>query len=66
MGIVYAVAAAVSGIWFVVESHNLYARAIRGDEDVKPMRVFHASITYLTLVFLAVGIDPLVHLPIVF
>jgi len=66
MGIVYAVAAAVSGIWFVVESHNLYARAIRGDEDVKPMRVFHASITYLTLVFLAVGIDPLVHLPIAF
>jgi protoheme IX farnesyltransferase len=26
--------------------------------------VFHASITYLTLVFLAVGIDPLLHLPI--
>ena len=23
------------------------------------MRVFHASITYLTLVFLAVGLDPL-------
>ena len=26
---------------------------------MKPMRVFHASITYLTLVFIAVGIDPL-------
>jgi protoheme IX farnesyltransferase len=23
------------------------------------MRVFHSSITYLTLVFLAVGVDPL-------
>ena len=31
------------------------------------MRVFHASITYLTLVFLAVGLlDPLLHLPIPF
>ncbi len=28
------------------------------------MRVFHASITYLTLVFVAVGVDPLLHLPI--
>ncbi len=37
--------------------------AIRGGE-LKPMRVFHASITYLTLVFLAVGLDPLLHLPI--
>ncbi|WBU38596.1 heme o synthase [Homoserinibacter sp. YIM 151385] len=66
MGLVYAIAAAGSGVWFVVESHRLYARAIRGDEEVKPMRVFHASITYLTLVFISVGIDPLVHLPIPF
>lgn len=64
MGAIYTVAAAASGVWFVLESHHLYARAIRGDEDVKPMRVFHASISYLTLVFLAVGIDPLVHLPL--
>ena len=26
------------------------------------MRVFHASITYLTIVFIAVGIDPLLHI----
>jgi heme o synthase len=64
MGWIYTIAAAASGVWFVVESHNLYARAIRGDEDVRPMRVFHASITYLTLVFVAVGVDPLVHLPL--
>jgi protoheme IX farnesyltransferase len=25
----------------------------------RPMRVFHASISYLSLLFLAVGIDPL-------
>jgi protoheme IX farnesyltransferase len=28
--------------------------------------VFHASITYLTLVFLAVGLDPLLHVPLPF
>ncbi|UDF13377.1 heme o synthase [Antiquaquibacter oligotrophicus] len=58
MGIVYSVVAVASGGWFIVESHRLYSAAIRHDE-VRPMRVFHASITYLTLVFLAVGIDPL-------
>ncbi len=58
MGIFYTVVAVGSGAWFIYESHRLYGRAIRHD-DVKPMRVFHSSITYLTLVFLAVGIDPL-------
>ncbi len=65
MGVLYAVVATLSGAWFVVESHRLYAGAIRG-EELAPMRVFHASITYLTLVFVAVGIDPLLHLPIPF
>jgi protoheme IX farnesyltransferase len=60
MGIVYTVVALGSGIWFIYETHRLYNRAIRHDE-VKPMRVFHASISYLTLVFLAVAIDPLLH-----
>jgi len=63
MGVLYAVVATLSGAWFVVEAHRLYAHAVRGGE-LKPMRVFHASITYLTLVFLAVGLDPLLHLPI--
>jgi protoheme IX farnesyltransferase len=65
MGVLYALVATLSGAWFLVESHRLYAGAIRG-QDVKPMRVFHASITYLTLVFVAVGLDPLLHLPIPF
>jgi len=65
MGVLYTVVATASGAWFVVESHRLYAGAIRG-EALQPMRVFHASITYLTLVFVAVGIDPLLHLPIPF
>ncbi len=58
MGIVYTVVAVLSGAWFIIESHRLYSTAIRHG-DVRPMRVFHSSISYLTLVFLAVGIDPL-------
>ncbi|MBW1638022.1 MULTISPECIES: heme o synthase [Microbacterium] len=58
MGLVYTVSAAVFGGWFIYESHRLYAQAVRGTSP-KPMRVFHASITYLTLIFLAVAVDPL-------
>ncbi len=65
MGVLYTVVAALSGIWFLVEAHRLYSGAIR-DAEARPMRVFHASITYLTLVFLAVGLDPLLHLPLQF
>jgi len=58
MGVVYTVVAVASGGWFIIESHLLYGRAVRGAE-ASPMRVFHASITYLTLLFVAVGVDPL-------
>jgi protoheme IX farnesyltransferase len=58
MGLIYAAVALVSGGWFIYESHRLYGSAIRHGE-VKPMRVFHSSITYLTLIFVAVGVDPL-------
>lgn len=58
MGIVYTASALVFGGWFVYESHRLYNRAVRGTEPA-PMRVFHASITYLTLLFVAIAVDPL-------
>ena len=58
MGLVYTVSATVFGGWFIYESHRLYNRAVHGTEP-RPMRVFHASITYLTLIFVAVAIDPL-------
>jgi protoheme IX farnesyltransferase len=60
MGLLYSAVALLSGIWFIYESHRLYGTAIRHGE-VRPMRVFHSSISYLTLVFVAVGIDPLLH-----
>ncbi len=58
MGLVYTVSSLVFGGWFIYESHRLYSRAVRG-EQARPMRVFHASITYLTLLFVAIAVDPL-------
>lgn len=58
MGLVYTASALVFGGWFIYESHRLYDQAVRGSKP-RPMRVFHASISYLTLIFLAVAIDPL-------
>lgn len=58
MGALYTAVAVLAGGWFIIESHRLYGRAVRG-EEAAPMRVFHASISYLTLLFVAVGIDPL-------
>ncbi|MET0976241.1 MAG: heme o synthase [Leifsonia sp.] len=58
MGLLYTGVALVAGGWFVYESHRLYNLAIRHAE-VSPMRVFHGSIAYLSLLFLAIGIDPL-------
>jgi protoheme IX farnesyltransferase len=58
MGLVYTLVAVGSGAWFIYETHRLYNLAIR-HEHVSPMRVFHGSIAYLTLVFVAVGVDPL-------
>ena len=59
MGLLYSGVAIVAGAWFVGEAHALYGRAIKGAAELRAMRVFHASNTYLTLVFLAVGVDPL-------
>ncbi len=58
MGLVYTVVALATGGWFVFESHRLYGSAIRGEEG-KPMKVFHGSIAYLSLLSLAIAVDPL-------
>ena len=65
MGWVYVVGAVVSGGLFLAEAHRLLARAKAGAGEavLKPMRLFHFSISYLTVLFLAVAIDPLLHLP---
>ena len=60
MGLIYSAVSLLGGAWFIYEAHRLYGTAIRHGE-VKPMRVFHSLISYLTLVFVAVGVDPLLH-----
>ncbi|WP_374968978.1 heme o synthase [Terrabacter sp. BE26] len=68
VGWVYTVAALVSGALFLTEAHRLLRRARAGAaEDVlKPMRLFHFSITYLTILFVGVAVDPVWHLPLPF
>ena len=60
MGWVYSAAAAILGVIFLVEAYRLRARVVGDSADARPMRLFHWSITYLALIFLAVAIDPFV------
>ena len=57
-GPVYAVSALLLGAAFLREAHLLHRRVRRG-ADPSPMRLFHWSITYLALLFLAVAVDAL-------
>jgi protoheme IX farnesyltransferase len=61
MGMVYHVAAVVLGTAFLIEAYGLRDRVKKNLDDLKPMRLFHWSITYLSLLFLAIGIDPFVR-----
>jgi protoheme IX farnesyltransferase len=54
-GWLYLGAALVLGVMFLREAHQLQGRVARG-ENPKPMRLFHWSITYLTLLFAAVAV----------
>jgi protoheme IX farnesyltransferase len=58
MGVIYSATAALGGLLFLIESHRLNAEAKKG-EIRNPMRLFHGSITYLTLLFIAIALDPL-------
>nr|WP_246299099.1 heme o synthase [Nocardioides panaciterrulae] len=60
-GLVYPVVAVVLGAVFLVEAHRMWGRA-RSTEDlsrIQPMRLFHSSNLYLSLLFVAVALDPL-------
>ena len=58
-GWLYGVTAGALGAAFLYEAHRLHSRTKAGTE-VSPMRLFHWSITYLALLFLAVAVDQLV------
>ena len=61
-GLFYPAAATLLGVAFLLEAHRMWARARRSDQlsDIAPMRLFHWSNLYLSLLFVAVAIDPLI------
>ena len=58
-GLIYGVSAGVLGAWFLTEAHLLRSRVASG-ERAAPMRLFHLSIAYLTLLFGVVAVAALV------
>ncbi len=60
-GLIYPVVAAVLGAGFLLEAHLMWQRAKESNElsVVRPMRLFHWSNMYLSLLFVAVALDPL-------
>jgi protoheme IX farnesyltransferase len=70
-GWIYGVFAAALGVWFLAEAHRLDARIATADSapadapdapagpSPAPMRLFHLSIAYLTLLFAAVAVTAL-------
>jgi protoheme IX farnesyltransferase len=54
-GWIYGACAVGLGVWFLAEAHRMRGR-IAGGVAAAPMRLFHLSIGYLTLLFLAVAV----------
>lgn len=56
----YTTVALLAGGWWLWEAHGLSARAKAGvtGAKLKEMRLFHWSITYVSLLFVAVAVDP--------
>ena len=61
-GWAYGACALVVGGWFLAEAHRLRRRVAAGAE-MAPMRLFHMSIAYLTLLFAAVAVTALLPWP---
>jgi protoheme IX farnesyltransferase len=59
----YTLVAGLSGAAWLAEAHRLQARAKAGlvGAKLKEMRLFHWSITYVSLLFVAVAVDPFLH-----
>jgi protoheme IX farnesyltransferase len=60
-GLLYPLVAIVSGGVMIMESVQLLRRALAGkvDVDLKPMRLFHLSNSYLAILFISAALDPL-------
>ena len=57
-GWLYGCVAAALGGWFLIAAHRLRSRVAAGDAPA-PMRLFHQSIAYLTLLFVAIAVAAL-------
>ncbi|WP_435300595.1 heme o synthase [Timonella sp. A28] len=63
MTFVYPIVALALGAWFLFSCIQMYRRAASGKTNkIGEMKVFHGSITYLTLLFVMVAVD--VFLPL--
>jgi protoheme IX farnesyltransferase len=62
-GLGYPIAAVVLGGVFLVEAHRMWARTRNTESlsEIQPMRLFHSSNLYLSLLFVAVALDPLLR-----
>ncbi|ADG79125.1 Protoheme IX farnesyltransferase OS=Tsukamurella paurometabola (strain ATCC 8368 / DSM / CCUG 35730 / CIP 100753 / JCM 10117 / KCTC 9821 / NBRC 16120 /NCIMB 702349 / NCTC 13040) OX=521096 GN=ctaB PE=3 SV=1 [Tsukamurella paurometabola] len=63
-GVVYAVAAALCGAWFLYAVHKLYNQTKAGQE-IKPLKVFLQSNNYLAVLFCALSVDSILNYPTV-
>ncbi|HEU5472771.1 MAG TPA: heme o synthase [Actinophytocola sp.] len=63
-GWIYLAVAVLAGGWFLSYAHRLHASVRRGEKG-NPIRLFHLSNSYLTLVFVALAVDSALGLPLV-
>lgn len=63
-GWIYVGFALLAGAWFLNYAHRLYAAVKRGEKG-NPIKLFHLSNSYLTLVFVALAVDSALSLPVV-
>jgi len=59
LSIYYWIGSIVLNILFIKEAINLRNRILTNSSDLLPMKLFNYSITYLALLFLLIGTDPL-------
>ena len=66
MGWLYTIVGLGAGAWFLTDCARLLRAADGPAKQGRKMamRVFHGSIYYLSLVFIAVALDPFLHLPV--
>jgi protoheme IX farnesyltransferase len=64
-GWLYALVAVLAGAWFLTLAYKLHAGVKRG-EPVKPLKLFLHSNNYLSAVFVALAVDSVIPLPLLF